>query len=466
MNNKSRTLRSMKKVLIVAYYFPHIAAIGSMRPLGFCRYLDRYGWQPRVLTTEPISVYPAMGVDKSLWAQLPKTVRVDRVPHKNPERTLLQVRNKFRELFHNCYSLEGSQLQAVTNGHTLERTEGRKRYLNIKQTMIDWLLSFPDPQCYWLRPAIRSLSQVPRIEYPDVVFATGAPWTALFVGKALAQRFKVPLVADFRDPWTGNVEIRSPFLFQRATLLERSIYEAAACVIVNTDEFRTKLLADHPDLEKKFVMITNGFDSDPSNSVVNGWKNQEAASAVPVLELCHFGSVYSNRNPFFLLQAVKELVDENRIGSDHLRLRFVGGWEIRGPSCENLARDLEQRQILQRVPPVPHDECVRQMMAAGILLILQQAFPLQIPGKIYEYIAARRPLLIIGGEGATAQLVERHNLGICCPNKVEDIKSLLHRLITDQTCISPPRREEQARFEYRTLTGELASVFDTVSGGQ
>ena len=101
--------------------------------------------------------------------------------------------------------------------------------------MIDWLLSFPDPQYYWLRPAIRSLSQVPRIEYPDVVFATGAPWTALFVGKVLAQRFRVPFVADFRDTWTGNVKIRSPFLFQRATLLERSIYEAAACVIVNTD---------------------------------------------------------------------------------------------------------------------------------------------------------------------------------------------------------------------------------------
>ena len=77
-------------------------------------------------------MYPAMGVDESLCKQLPNSIRIDRVPHKNPERTLLQIRNEFRELFYNFYSLEGSQLQAVTNGHTLERTEGRERYLNIK----------------------------------------------------------------------------------------------------------------------------------------------------------------------------------------------------------------------------------------------------------------------------------------------------------------------------------------------
>jgi glycosyltransferase involved in cell wall biosynthesis len=459
-----------KTVLIVAYYFPPIPASGSMRPLGFCRYLDRYGWRPRVLTTDPKSVYPYMGVDESLCDQVPKSIQIDRVPHKNPEQTLLRVRNRFRGAMTRLLSSGGTQLLANVNGHPLDGAQVgfRKQYLNLKNILLDWLFSFPDPQCFWLQPAVHWFSRIPRNEQPDVVFATGSPWTGLLVGKALAQRFQVPFVADFRDPWTGNVEIRSPFLFRRALRLERSIYEAATCVIVNTDECRTKLVAEHSDLEKKFVTITNGFDSETYNPVINGRKNQEAmsASAVPVLELCHFGTVYRQRNPFTLLQAIKELVDKNRIRSDQLRLRFVGAWEITDPSCEKLTRDLEQRQIVQRVPPVPHDECVRRMMAAGILLILQPAFPLQIPGKIYEYIATGRPLLILGGEGATVQLVERHNLGICCPNKVEGIKTLLHRLITGQMCISPPRKQEQARFEYRTLAGDLASVLDAVCTGK
>jgi hypothetical protein len=169
-----------KTVLVVAYYFPPIAASGSMRPLGFCRYLREYGWQPRVLTTDPKSVYPAMGVD-----------------------------------------------------------------------------------------------------------------------------------------------------------------------VANTAELCTKLRSDHPDLEKKFVTITNGFDDVNYNPTTSG-KLQQGVHAVgnPAIELCHFGSVYGKRTPLLLLQAVKELIDERQIRPDQLRIRFVGAWDVTETSCENLARELEQRGII------------------------------------------------------------------------------------------------------------------------
>ena len=114
-----------------------------------------------------------------------------------------------------------------------------------------------------------------------------------------------------------------------------------------------------------------------------------------------------------MLQALKELIDEKRIGPDQLRVRFTGAWEVTETSCENLAQELEQRGIVQREPPVPHDACVRLMMAAEILLILQPASPLQIPGKIYEYIATGRPLLVIGGgggNGSTGRTTSARNL--------------------------------------------------------
>jgi len=99
-------------------------------------------------------------------------------------------------------------------------------------------------------------------------------------------------------------------------------------------------------------------------------------------------------------------------------------------------------------------------------LILQPGSPLQIPGKIYEYIATGRPLLVIGGEGATARLVDQHRLGVCCPNRTSEIKSLIESLATGQTRIAPPRREERERFAYRSLAGDLASVLDAVSAGR
>ncbi|MGH7767346.1 MAG: glycosyltransferase [Candidatus Binatia bacterium] len=365
----------------------------------------------------------------------------------------------------------GSQALTGANGHGSAGAQVafRERYLNLKNVILDWLFSFPDPQCFWLRPAVRWLSRIPTNEYPDVVFATGGPWTSLLVGQALARRFRVPFVADFRDPWTCNpyLEVRSPFLFHKAAQLERSVYQAAARVIANTAELCSKLRSDHSDLGKKFITITNGFDTDTCNLAADECNPRQGVHAASnlVIELCHFGSVYGNRNPASLLQAVKELIDEDRIGRNRLRIRFVGAWEVKDPSCESLARDLEQVGVIRREAPVPHDECVRQMMAAEILLILQPASPLQIPAKIYEYIATGRPLLVIGGEGATVQLVDKHRLGICCPNQTSEIKSLIQRLVTGETRIVPPRQEERERFAYRTLAGDLASVLDSVCAG-
>src|SRR4029453_1765007 len=129
-----------------------------------------------------------------------------------------------------------------------------------------------------------------------------------------------------------------------------------ARVVANTAELCTKLCSDHPDLEKKFVTITHGFDDVTYNPTTNG-KLQQGMHAVgnPAIELCHFGSVYGKRTPLLLLQAVKELIDERQIRPDQLRIRFVGAWDVTETSCENLALELEQAGIVRREPAVRHE---------------------------------------------------------------------------------------------------------------
>ena len=89
----------------------------------------------------------------------------------------------------------------------------------LKDLVVDWTFSFPDKQCFWFGPAVRSLSGIPREDYPDIVFASGNPWTSFLVGKRLAERYGVPFIANFGDPWTGHPpygQFRSPILTQRA----------------------------------------------------------------------------------------------------------------------------------------------------------------------------------------------------------------------------------------------------------
>ena len=103
------------------------------------------------------------------------------------------------------------------------------------------------------------------------------------------------------------------------------------------------------------------------------------------------------------------------------------------------------------------------MARAGALLIIQPDSPLQIPGKIYEYIAVGRPLLLIGGEGATAKLVERHQLGLSYPNNVARIRQFIREFVRGDLELKPPAKGRIDRFDYRMLTGELAQLLDTVS---
>ena len=149
-----------------------------------------------------------------------------------------------------------------------------------------------------------------------------------------------------------------------------------------------------------------------------------------------------------------------------LRVRFVGTWESTDQDCNRFAVSLESLGFLRREPPVSHEKCLHQMKGANVLLVVQPESPLQVPGKIYEYIAMGRPLLLIGGEGATANLVQRYHLGASCPNSIGGVKRLLRGIVEGTETIPVPDQEQVKRFEYRSLTGELAALLDAVVAEQ
>jgi hypothetical protein len=102
------------------------------------------------------------------------------------------------------------------------------------------------------------------------------------------------------------------------------------------------------------------------------------------------------------------------------------------------------------------------MAKSDVLLILQPDYPLQVPAKIYEYVTAGRPLFVLGGEGATANLVHRHRLGQCCPNRVSEAKRTLMELMNDRTSLVPPNPADMERFNYAVLSRHLADVLNNV----
>jgi glycosyltransferase involved in cell wall biosynthesis len=454
----------MKHVLFVAYYFPPIAASGAMRPLGFCRHLETYGWRSTVLTTTHESAYPPHPVDHQLEAHVPEGVRVEHVGYRDLLSRLIDMRERVRNsLSGRPASRNGPRKTVSSNGPAAAGSQKSRSV--VKDAILDWLFAFPDRQASWIAPAVARIVSRKGATQPDIVVATGGPWTNFVVGQMLARRLGCPLILDYRDPWTSNpyYSFSAQFLTKKARRLERSICRTASRIVTNTEELRQRLCVEYPEIEQKCIAISNGFDPeilgiDTGN--VDGVEEQELLTKGYVL--CHFGTVYGKRTPGLLFQAVWELYQEGVLKPEHLRLRFVGAWESTDEACNNLAQDLEKHGLLKREPPISHQSCVKHMKQASVLLVVQPESPLQVPGKIYEYIAVGRPLLLVGGEGATAGLVQRHNLGLTCSNEVKELKQTLHRLVSGSISLTPPDRQTVDLFSYRRLASSLADALNAV----
>jgi glycosyltransferase involved in cell wall biosynthesis len=458
-NAEGRGSALMKHVLMVAYYFPPIAATGAMRPLNFCRHLPSYGWMPSVLATDHPSALPPQASDADLLQHVPAEIEVIRVQHGNPLGRLLAYRDWLKRMLNRKASVISSQAaragDAVSN-YGADRQESA--FAKARRFVFDAWLHFPDPQSRWYEPAVRAVVGRSAAKRADVILATGGPWTSLLVGKRLAQQWAVPFVADFRDPWVGRHELfSSTLLHRRAARLERSVCEAASRVILNTEELRVRFCEQYPQWQTKFVAITNGY---PQEMALHPVIDDASANPPSVLEFSHFGTVYGNRSPLALFQAVHALMSEGALDHTRLTLRFVGAWDVDDPTCNQLAKSLEECGVLQRVSPIPHQACLKEMVKSDVLLILQPDYPFQVPAKIYEYMTAGRPLFVLGGEGATANLVHRHRLGRCCPNRVSEAKRTLMELMNDRTSLTPPNPADTEQFSYAVLSKRLADLLD------
>jgi hypothetical protein len=448
----------MKRVLIVAYYFPPVAASGCIRPLAFCRHLGSFGWAPRVVSTDLASLHPRPGSDEGLLAKVPSHIKVDRIPHRDLLQFAIEARNALFRSSRGRADNEQPEI-AATSSWIRQR----------KELLLAHLIGFPDRHASWVRPAVRQAVSAAAREPVDVVLATGNPWTGLLAGQRIAERLGVPFIADFRDPWTRNPygEWHGASLLARARRLERHVVARASCVIANTEELRQQFERDYPDMRGKFVTITNGFedwmtDGNDSAPKTAGIDIERRASG---LDMWHFGTVYGKRDPLSLLAAVSKLHEQGVVSPATFRLRFVGEWSVTNPVTNSLAGQLEQNGLMVRVAPISHDESLRQMRSSPILLAIQPSSPLQIPAKLYEYIAAGRPLLVVGGEGATAALVEKHRLGRHCPDRVPDLMQLLTGLLTRDSLRAPDPSTRSA-FHYHELTRKLATRLDEAVADQ
>ena len=270
------------------------------------------------------------------------------------------------------------------------------------------LLVFPDVRGEWRLPARFMLPRLLRRIQPDVVVSSHEPATTLQLGLQ-AKRLGFRWVADIADP------VLAPYTpgrwRRRASSLEAQVMREADHVLV-TAQSALHLLAERHPVMPPVSVVSQGFDE-------QFVEVQRAPSRKQTLELLYAGSFYSFRDPRALVDAVLD-VPAVRLS---IASRHVPDW------LKACSREFPEKVLL--LGSVPHLDLLQRQREADVLVNLANANPCQVPGKLYEYFGARRPILHVMAEAgdASGEMLSKLARGWACPGGSAEIARILRNLV-------------------------------------
>jgi glycosyltransferase involved in cell wall biosynthesis len=435
-------------VCIVAYDFPPHGAIGTMRTLRLVRHLFDAGWRITVVTGEPSTYWPDTPVEPTLLERVPETVRVLRA---RPRRRLGNPPPPARV---------GDSANGGRRGLPSRRRLA-PAWVRRAKDWVDFAFRIPDRERDWIGPAVA----VARAAWsadgpPDLLFSSAPPWSGQVVALRLARTCSIPWVADFRDPWARAPwrEDRPRYTKWAARHLERRVVRRADAVVfttqANCEEFAVHYGAA---AAARFHVIPNGCDPSEFDGI-------EAVPEAGRFVLLHAGSLYGGRNPLPLCQVLARLFAEGKLDRTTFRLRLLGPVNPSGIDVRAACDRLGLGDVVEIAGRVPRKESLRQMLSASALLLLQPGHTVSVPGKLYEYLAAGRPILAIAEEGEIADLVRASGIGrSVMPSDYEGIAAALLDVV--RLASESRARPDPALFDGRLHAARMGRLLGSVLRG-
>ena len=374
----------MQKVLIITYYWPPAGGPGVQRWLKFVKYLQDFDVEP-VLYIPENPHYPIQ--DASLLEEIPPSLSILKRPIFEPYRA--------------ARFLSPKKTKRISSG--IIKTKNQSL---LEKTML-WVRGnffIPDARKYWVRPSVKFLSEAIRKRGIETIITTGPPHSVHLIGHALKKELGIRWLADFRDPWTSigyHRKLRLSASSQKKHKdLERLVLNGADKIIVTSQTTRQEF---ETITKKPISVITNGYDSN----------YQGGAHLDERFTISHIGSLLTGRNPKNLWKVLSDLARENEVFRTSLQLEFIG--LVSQDVLDSLYR-YELAPYIKLRGYVPHAEAVRRQRRSQILLLVEidsEETQGIIPGKLFEYMAAQRPILAVGPERwEPGKIIERTQTGV------------------------------------------------------
>lgn len=393
---------SQLSALIIACAFPPESTVAVHRVVGLCRHLAESGWRVTVIASAP----PADAViDGELLTAVPATVRVVRTPPFDLPRLATRIIKGRKEKCGTLSPLDRPAASRTSDALTAPNRPVR-RLLRSAVDWLSWWLHIPDGRTGWLLPAVCAGLRESRRCRPRVVFSTAPVWTAHLIGAILSKTFRVPLVADFRDPWCGSAFKTIPYAAHHTVdrLLERLVVRRAARITCAWDGIRKHLANRYPHRAADIITILNGFDEDEINRIPPSRLEQSERLFL------HIGGFYGPRSPIPLFQALAQLHRFTNGNTRKTVFALVGAGSYNGKTLADLAAEHGVTESVRALPTVSHHEALALLKGTDVAMLFGQSGSdslASIPAKAYEYIGTRKPVLAVGAGEEVCDVMQR-----------------------------------------------------------
>jgi glycosyltransferase involved in cell wall biosynthesis len=432
----------LKKVLIISYYFPPSGGPGVQRVLKFVKYLPQFGWEPIVLTVQG-GDFPAR--DESLLDEIPPLTKV--------------YRTKIFEPYRLYRKLTGKAATAPVDVENIPIGDNRRSLAERIAGFVRETFFIPDARIGWYPYAVPIATEIVKHEKVDAIYSSSPPYSSAVIAREIHKRTGLPWIAGFRDPWIGFISSPDRWFFPNRIdkYLERSVFEEANLVECAWRGIVKDFQEKYPHVNPlKCLHLPNGFD--PEDYPPCDEQSHEKFTVT------YTGSMYGRRNPASFLRAVSDLVREGTVNDKKIKLKFVGRF---GAEVQAMFNASSLQSVIEVVPYVTHSESIQQLLKADCLLLVVDESKESseiVPGKVFEYLGAHRPILALAQKGAIAEILEETKSGRAVPN--QDIDAIKRAFVENYQNFVYHRKNfspDEAKikqYERREITRRLAGLLD------
>jgi glycosyltransferase involved in cell wall biosynthesis len=399
----------MKKVIVLATYFPPGGGISTFRVTKFVKYLRKYQWEPAVVTVD-------------------------------------------EESYKECdFLIDDSLVKDIPDGMHIYRTGLSKRPPIFKY-------SFDNLSTRWLPVLFSKIKSIIKKEKPQLLFATGDPFFPLLVAPFSKILTGLKYVIDLRDPWKLAIPDRIPKGFRAKmkkpinNFLEPLVINRASKIIVVSEEMAKQYRQAYPKRNADdFIVIPNGFDAEDFDLI--------EPISFPEFTIIYAGKFLTGksfRNPIPFFQAIKILKSKGI----SIHFKHVGEKNL---EIVKLVEDIGIESQFESIGQLSYRNTISYMKGADILLLIGSGQETEQTGKIFDYLGCKRPILALAPPiGGIADIVEKiDEIQLTENQDPEKIAKLIVKMQGSYTR-NPVNRININPYLRDNLTKELAMVFDEV----